>query len=51
MAAVTEHLEDVVESVEAVKGNLKVATTTILIYTTNIKATTTITSMIIMIIT
>ena len=50
-AVVTEHLEDVVEAVEAVKGNVKVATTIIIIYTTNIKATTTITSMIIMIIT
>ena len=50
-AAVTEHLEDVVKALEAVKGNVKVATTIIIIYTTNIKATTTITSMIIMIIT
>ena len=49
-AAVTEHLEDVIEAVEAVKGNLKVATTIIIIYTTNIITTTIITSLIIMII-
>ena len=49
-AAVTEHLEDVVEVVEAVRGNVKVATTIIIIYTTNIRTTTTITSMIITII-